>query len=109
MEKIDRAYLSHLMNGNEAMVDKLIDSFLNDISIYKRELDDFLLAKDFEMLSNTAHKIKTQSAYLSLNQLNALSQEIEKLCDESEKSNELGEKVDELIRRMIRIKASEAR
>lgn len=83
MEKIDRVVLANLMDGNMRLVEKYLDIFKTQAPQQVRDLNDQIKKKEWEMVSNTAHSLKSQFEYLSLQQLVELASQIELSADEN--------------------------
>jgi len=74
---IDRDKVIMLMGGSESLADKLITAFKEESRKQVPLIKDYFQAADWPMLSNAAHIMKTQAAYLGLDELSETSRMIE--------------------------------
>ena len=74
---IDRAKLLDLLNGNEGLADQFIQSFKTEVMRQLPLMTGYLAEGDMAMLSNAAHVMKTQTAYVGLDELTKIARYIE--------------------------------
>lgn len=79
---IDKTKLLDMMDGDDAMVEKFIDVFKMQVDKQIPLLKAYLQVGNHALLSNSAHIMKTQTAYLGLDELTSLSKTIEQYSDE---------------------------
>ena len=65
------------MGGDHAFAQKMIDSFKEDLKQNLEEVRKFHLEGNNDLLSNSAHVLKTQSAYLGVSEMEEKCREIE--------------------------------
>lgn len=71
-EKPDLSYLMQLMDNNIEIVLEVLAIFKSEVPKDMQNLKTHLYHKDWEMLSKTAHKLKSSVGNLGLNQLRDL-------------------------------------
>jgi len=76
------------LNQDEKMVNKFLNLFCLTIPEELQKLKEYLLNSDFEMVSITAHGIKTQCAYLGLDEAKNIAQQMENIAQVSENNFE---------------------
>ena len=74
---IDREKVIALMGGNEALADKLISAFWSESEKLLPQMAGYLETGNWTALSNAAHIMKTQTAYVGLDALSQIAKEIE--------------------------------
>ncbi len=84
---IDRTKLLDMMDGDDMMVEKFIKVFKTQVDQQIPLMKTYLKDGNLPLLSNSAHIMKTQTAYLGLDELTLLSQSIEKYADDGKALN----------------------
>ncbi len=74
---IDKQKAIALLGGNESLADKLIAAFTAEVADHIATLKSSSENGAWSDLSNQAHMIKTQAAYLGLDDLHEISRELE--------------------------------
>ncbi|MBR9920047.1 MAG: Hpt domain-containing protein [Bacteroidetes bacterium] len=92
---IDRDKLLELL-GSEEMADKLIDIFQSEAPGQLAELNSLVGSGDWAAASIVAHSIKSQVAYLGLDQAEYLAREIEEKTRKEADLDSVAELVDDL-------------
>jgi HPt (histidine-containing phosphotransfer) domain-containing protein len=100
---IDRTKLLDMMDGDEAMVEKFIDVFKMQVDKQIPLLKAYMQVGNLALLSNSAHIMKTQTAYLGLDELTSLSQTIEQYADEGKEISTIAPLVAALEVKLSRI------
>jgi len=96
MGKIDYNRLVELMGGDNRLADRLIQSFKSDAGHNLKLMLSYLESSQFDLLSNTAHVLKTQSGYLGLDELRILCEKIEHECCSAPSTERLNLHMNEL-------------
>jgi HPt (histidine-containing phosphotransfer) domain-containing protein len=91
--EILRGYLNH----DEAMVKRFLSVVCEALPDDLLKLKSYLLAKDFELSSITAHSIKTQCAYLGLNEAQDLAYKIELVTTENSRVLDWSDALNEML------------
>jgi HPt (histidine-containing phosphotransfer) domain-containing protein len=100
---IDRKKLLDMMDGDAEIVAKFLDAFKSQVNRQLPLMNLYLQQGNFSMLSNTAHIMKTQTAYLGLHELSELSGSIEKLADAQAEIEVLQDQVAVLEKQLTQI------
>jgi HPt (histidine-containing phosphotransfer) domain-containing protein len=74
---IDRTKLLELLNGNNGLAQQFIQTFKAETRRQLPLMAAYLEQDDMSMLSNAAHVMKTQTAYIGLEELTKLARFIE--------------------------------
>ena len=94
---IDKSKVLHLFDGDEFLMEKFIMAFRMKMSGMLASITNYLDEGNRELLSNTMHVIKTQSAYMGLDQITELAGQIEAQIDDNTPLEELQEAIHQLI------------
>ena len=73
----DLSYLSQIFQGNTAMINSIIELFLQQVPEYIGEMEDCITLKNFQALHPLAHKAKSSIAMLGLKKMEKIILEIE--------------------------------
>ena len=95
--EILRQYLNH----DEKMVTRFLHLFCTAIPNDLEKLKSYIASGDFSMSSITAHGIKTQCAYLGLEQARGIASEIEDITSPGPQLNVLVEQLEEILQSEI--------
>ncbi len=71
-----------MMDGDQVMVDKFIALFKEQVKNQLPLMRAYLESGNYSLLANSAHIMKTQTAYLGLKELYELAHKVESLADE---------------------------
>jgi HPt (histidine-containing phosphotransfer) domain-containing protein len=104
---IDRAKLLQMIDGDEAVVTKFIDGFMTQVQKQLPLMDGYLESENREMLSNCLHVIKTQTAYMGLDEISALAQSLERHVDAGHDLNEITSQYNDLTEKLRMVIATE--
>jgi HPt (histidine-containing phosphotransfer) domain-containing protein len=96
-----------MMDGDEAVVTKFIDGFMTQVQKQLPLMDGYLESEDREMLSNSLHVIKTQTAYMGLDELSALAQSLERRVDAGHELSEITSQYNILTEKLRMVIATE--
>ena len=88
--------LLELMGGDHAFAQKMIDSFKADLKQNLEEIRKFHRDDDNDLLSNSAHVLKTQSAYLGVGVMEEKCREIEYGAKTQMPKEELADLIEDL-------------
>lgn len=95
---VDLDHLYNLMGGDENMVNKFLDIFKSETPRQLDQLYDFLDDENWEMLSTTAHSIKSQSKYLGLDRIADIAYTIEQDAERQQNLDGLEDLIGDLER-----------
>lgn len=73
----DLSYLNQIFQGNSAMINSIIELFLQQVPEYIGEMEDSVNIKNFQALHPLAHKAKSSIAMLGLKSMEKIVLEIE--------------------------------
>lgn len=100
---IDRDHVIAMLDGDAEMADRFIQAFKSMAREQLPELERLLLSEDYPGLSNAAHVMKSQTGYVGLQTLSALSEKIEMLAKERSDSDTLTSLVKALTTQLTEI------
>ena len=93
---IDREKLIEMMDGDDILADKMIQVFKNSAKTELSKIKEYFELLNFDSLENAAHVMKTQAAYMGLDHLHKLSEDIENQARKRLVSLELERNLNEL-------------
>ncbi|HYV93442.1 MAG TPA: Hpt domain-containing protein [Chitinophagales bacterium] len=79
---IDLSFLRVYSSGNNELMKKFINSFLERTPVAIKAMDEQLAAKDFHGLSRSAHSLKPQFSYAGMSKASELVRAIEESAKE---------------------------
>ena len=100
---IDRQKLLDMMDGDPDLVQKFLDAFKSQVTTQLPWMQEYLTTGNRPLLSNTAHVMKTQTAYLGLDDLTALAQMIEHMVDAGDDLEEVRPHVTLLVEKLNKV------
>lgn len=97
---INREKLIEMMDGDEAIADKFIQAFKEQVRKQLPLMQEYLQTAQYDQLSNAAHVMKTQTAYMGLEALSGLCQRIENMAKNDAGLEQLPGRVQELTEQL---------
>ena len=74
---LDLSYLTEMVGHNPEFMIEVFDTFIKQTPFYFAELEDALSIKNWDQVSNCAHKIKPTFSYIGRNDVKDFVQSIE--------------------------------
>ena len=104
---IDLQKLLDMMDGDTDLVQKFLDAFKAQVKTQLPLMQQYLDTGNRPMLSNAAHIMKTQTAYLGLDDLTSLSQMVERMVDAGDDLDAIRPHVVSLVEKLTLILQSD--
>jgi signal transduction histidine kinase/DNA-binding response OmpR family regulator/HPt (histidine-containing phosphotransfer) domain-containing protein len=89
--KINLNYLKQIADGNDEFIIEMIEMFLNKTPQALEEMSTHYKESNWEALKQIAHRIKPSFAYIGLSGTQQVLSEIEKLSEEADQPEKVGE------------------
>ncbi len=89
--KINLTYLKQIADGNDSFIIEMIEMFLNKTPQALEEMNTCYRQNNWDTLRQIAHRIKPSFAYIGLSETQHLLGEIEKLSEEANQPEKVGE------------------
>src|SRR6185436_5121059 len=93
---IDLSFLRAYSSGNNELMKKFINSFLERTPASIKTMEEQLAAKDFHGLSRSAHSLKPQFSYVGIGKAAELVRAIEESAKEMHEVETIHEHLDEV-------------
>lgn len=94
--QIDREGLKKLLVNDEKKVEKYLAIFKSQIPTQLESLKDYLSSADYELVSNTAHNIKSQCKFLGLHKIADQAFEVEQSAENKIEVEQIPKMVEKL-------------
>lgn len=97
-------YLTQWTSGNKTMMRKIMESFLNEIVVELKEIQDAISEKNYELIARLAHKNKTTISIMGVSSLIPILKKMEELANNQgdiEEIMQLNEKINLISQKAI--------
>jgi HPt (histidine-containing phosphotransfer) domain-containing protein len=76
--RTDLNYLKTMSGDNQELIVEMIDIFIEQVSVYAVEMENFMALKDYRALGNLAHKARASISIMGMAELTEKLKELEK-------------------------------
>lgn len=97
MEKISLEYLNEVSLGDKKMIDEMIIIFLEQVPEFIEDFNKYLKQKDYKNIAKVAHKAKSSTSIVGLDELSMKLKEMEEKAELSEDEKCFKETIDLFI------------
>ncbi len=100
---VDLSYLNDVSGGNGSFINAMLQAFKDESTIFLRDMERYIERCDFLSMAKSAHKMKPAGAYLGVNTLTALMNNLEQAAASTQQKDTttLFGEVKKLIKKIV--------